>query len=504
MPNQYRMGYVAAVQEGADLTVSISLEGDWEVYCRPSDAAIEIARGADPDFSIPSGPILLVKGSPKSDTIITYPLNTTATSPGFLTQKYERLRTITFEGAVGRGFVFEEDGDNASMWSAPAPTDMDEIREILSELPAGFVRDPFFGLGLNFDLRFLTQVIEQLDGVSDLRLRHGGRTGLPVVSGNSYVLSYRMFDETRRAIRRAHDKALGVAAGEKRTYAHNTLLTALDPQQFPAQAPRYRKDAIVDALGRNPNRALPLSPADRTAIVVAAKSAIRPLSRREPKELLELSREIEVVTLDALIERLRDMLGKKLKEGVWQEFFLDNSFVLRLAFSLPVMLFGDQVSVGGSRFSGAGGKVSDFAARAAATGNLSLIEIKTPDTRLLETTPYRGDLYAPTRELSGAVNQVLDQRYQLQKSISLLKEASDIWDIELYAIQCLVIAGRVPEGRAQQKSLELFRNGLTAVSIITFDELLGKLEHIVEMLKTAPAIGAQSAPVAPSDGIAVS
>ena len=61
----------------------------------------------------------------------------------------------------------------------------------------------------------------------------------------------------------------------------------------------------------------------------------------------------------------------------------------------------------------------------------------------------------------------------------------------------------MPEGRAQQKSLELFRNDLTAVSIITFDELLGKLEHIAEMLKTAPEIGAESDPSAPSDDIAV-
>ena len=118
---------------------------------------------------------------------------------------------------------------------------MDEIREILSELPAGFGRDPFFGLGLNFDLRFLTDAIEKLDGVTDLRLRRGDRAGLPAVSGNSYALSYRMFDEARRAVRRAHDKALDVATGEKRAYAHNTLLTALDPQRFPAQAPPYRK-----------------------------------------------------------------------------------------------------------------------------------------------------------------------------------------------------------------------------------------------------------------------
>jgi hypothetical protein len=52
MLNRYRTGYVATVEEGADLTVAISPEGDWEVYYRPSDAAIEVARDTDLDFSI--------------------------------------------------------------------------------------------------------------------------------------------------------------------------------------------------------------------------------------------------------------------------------------------------------------------------------------------------------------------------------------------------------------------------------------------------------------------
>jgi hypothetical protein len=50
-------------------------------------------------------------------------------------------------------------------------------------------------------------------------------------------------------------------------------------------------------------------------------------------------------------------------------------------------------------------------------------------------------------------------------------------------VQCLVIAGRSPEGKAQLKSFELFRNALKSVTVITFDELLRKLEHLLEVLR---------------------
>src|SRR3954462_11778197 len=70
--------------------------------------------------------------------------------------------------------------------------------------------------------------------------------------------------------------------------------------------------------------------------------------------------------------------------------FHDNPFVLRLAFGYPVIQMGEQVSVGGGKFTGTGGKVSDYAVKAAATGNLALIEIKTGETPLLEKTEYRG------------------------------------------------------------------------------------------------------------------
>ena len=81
--------------------------------------------------------------------------------------------------------------------------------------------------------------------------------------------------------------------------------------------------------------------------------------------------EKKVVTLEALIERLKTMLAKKLKEADWQVFFIDNPFVLCLALGLPIMMVGDQISVGGRKFSDAGDKISDFVVKAAASGQTS-------------------------------------------------------------------------------------------------------------------------------------
>jgi hypothetical protein len=473
-PNRFRTGYVATAEDGAVLSFAVSRAKVWKISYAPAPDAIriasQIASQNHDDFVARNKPIPLVEGNSKTDVVKIYPLNTTATSRAFLRPKYETLLTITLEG-----FEF---GD---------PTDLEEAKDALSNLPAGFVRDPFFGLGLNWDLRYLPNTIADIGSVTDLRIKRGRSGALPQLAGESYILSAKMFDDTRKAINRAHEKALTIASEEKRVFVHNALLTAIDPSRFPREFRSYHKDAVIDAIGNSLARSVALSAKDREAVVSATKSAARSISRSEPEALLELNREIELVTLEGLVVRLKTMLTKKLREGDWQAFFVDNPFVLRLAFGLPIMMLGDQFSVGGRKFSGSGDKISDFAVKAAASGNLSLIEIKTPETRLLEANAYRGDLYAPGRELAGAVNQVLDQRYQLQKSITNLKDASNAWDVESYAIQGMVVAGRMPTGRPQLKSFELFRNGLKSVVVVTFDELLQKLEHLIEVLSAPPS-----------------
>ena len=156
---------------------------------------------------------------------------------------------------------------------------------------------------------------------------------------------------------------------------------------------------------------------------------------------------------------------------------------------MPATLFADQVTVGGMGLDGRGDKIADFALRATATGNLSLVEIKMPKTPLLQPRPYRRGVHGPGHELAGAVTQILDQRRLLQQEFLIRRARSRAPDIEDHALGALVIAGRTPDDPDRTKSLDLYRSELRTVTVLTFDEVIDKLEIVLGILKaggTAP------------------
>ena len=436
--------FVTTNDDGIKLELAFSLEQEWHLSVTPADMEFAAARKRSPDehFDAPQSRIIAY-GKNGIDRVVTFPTTLRGASANFLNPKYRQLQSITFDG-----FGFDRVSNIGSLIGQ------------FESLPKGCNRNPFYGLGMRSDLHTFVSTAFRGD-ISKLTVVHGyGFDGVGKLSieGDRIVLPERLFDRIRRGVDRIHNHALGVATDEKRVMIHNAILHAFDPITYPEMRVRYRKDAIVQVVG-DPRRAA-LSSSDQSAVVTAATLSVRPLARKEPAALLKLSQEIEVVTLEQLVERIRKMMEKNSKESTWQTFLIENSFVLKIAFGIPIALVGGQQSVGGQHFSGSGTKISDIVIKAAASGNVTLVEIKTPNTPLLEKTPYRGDLYSPSRELSGAVNQVLDQRYQLQKSITNLKDSSGEWELESYAIQGLVIAGQMPTERAQLKSVELFRNGL--------------------------------------------
>ncbi|HZY71880.1 MAG TPA: Shedu immune nuclease family protein, partial [Edaphobacter sp.] len=170
--------------------------------------------------------------------------------------------------------------------------------------------------------------------------------------------------------------------------------------------------------------------------------------------------------------------------------------ILRLAFGVPVLLFHGQATVGGRAYGGSGDKRADFLMQAAKTGNLSIVEIKTPQTELLAKREYRGGIFPPHPDLTGAVAQVLDQRWQLQQNNRALaddrrRQAADPADDrpspEVYAVQCVIVAGRSPREVNLQKSFELYRNSLAGVLVLTYDELVLKLVTLLEILRDPEA-----------------
>ena len=176
------------------------------------------------------------------------------------------------------------------------------------------------------------------------------------------------------------------------------------------------------------------------------------------------------------------MMGKKLKEDRWQLFFNENPFILNMAFGYPVIKVQDQASVGGRKLSGSGEKITDFLVKNSLTNNTAIFEIKTPHAALLNKTPFRDGVYTPSAELSGSINQALDQKYQFQGQIAQIKNNSRIYNIESYSVHCCLVVGTTPSGDDRLKSFELFRRNSKDVEIVTFDELLEKLRQLHDFL----------------------
>ena len=178
------------------------------------------------------------------------------------------------------------------------------------------------------------------------------------------------------------------------------------------------------------------------------------------------------------------MVVKKLPEGRWQVFLNENPFILTLAFGYPVIKVHDQASVGGRTIFGTGEKIADFLVKNSMTNNVAIVEIKKPQTKLLNQRKVSDGVYAPSGELVGAMNQTLDQKHRLEQEIAQIKVNSRIYDIESYSLHCCLIVGTVPSGEDRLRSFEMFRGNSKDVEIITFDELLEKLKHLREFLNS--------------------
>ncbi len=451
----------------------------------PAPDAIERSRSVNPKLTLPTAPLLLIEGDPGADKVAMRALTMDANSPNFLKPRHDRIVTITLT-RFGFDWI---DG-------------LDDVLGALERLPPGFVRNPYRGLGIANDVRQIPETVQRL-GVTDLLIAKGASGG-PERRGRTYAIPFARFDEARKEIGRVHDRALQAARAEKGTRLQDALLHPVDPGKFPLVGQPYQPDAVVKAVGDGIRRGVALSAADSALLVEAASGLVREVAQREPSQLLRLTEAVETVTLEGMVAHMRARMGSRHDERDWQRFLSDNAFILRLAFGVPVLLFQGEATVGGRTYGGSGDKKTDFLLKAAKSGNLSIVEIKKPDTDLLEDKVYRGGIHAPHRELSGAVAQAMDQRWHLQRNNALLADAhrrrmaegghtEEEAHPETYAVQCIVVAGTTPTTPDRLKSLELYRNGLAGVTVITYDELLLKLTNLLALLKD-PDAGAFAVP----------
>jgi hypothetical protein len=173
-------------------------------------------------------------------------------------------------------------------------------------------------------------------------------------------------------------------------------------------------------------------------------------------------------------------------EDFWQQALSEHSFVLSQLFSAPAIVIEDQPYVGGKEVTNMGGSLADFLLQNSLTQSVTIVEIKTPKTKLLLESEYRGGVYAPSAELSGAAAQAQSHRDTLTKEFyNLTKGRAEFFP---YDPLCVVIAGDTTQigSDEQRKSFELFRRGLKDVQVVTFDEVFGQARALLELIRRYP------------------
>nr|WP_206696258.1 Shedu immune nuclease family protein [Agrobacterium leguminum] len=402
------------------------------------------------------------------DALFVHPIHVGQGSKNYLQPKYGSLTEVVIP--------------RSTLAPYKLPQTVDDVDELLSSLPKGFETNWRLGLGLLYEYRLICRSVASIPGVNTLVVHGQSGERDAIIRLPEYVLGIKRFHELRREITRTTTHFRREARLEKQRRVHKTLLQSADPVRFPPPEKKIKPDSISD-LTKGGTVVAGLSKRDRRAAVRLVQGSVATLAKSEPQTLLALKSEIELVTLQQLIERFQEMLGKDLPEARWQEFLKSNPFILSMAFSAPAIMIQENAYVGGKQFYGGNGKFADFLMATASSGNLALVEIKKPHTDLLTKTAYRGaDVFPPSQELSGAVYQVLDQQSQLHKNLLTFKDEIQRNDIHAHSIQCIVIAGKTPELPHLRKSFEIVRNSYANVTIITFDELCARLIEIQKAL----------------------
>ncbi len=454
------------IRDGA-LEVEVLHPGVVEVYFVPPEHSLLAAARDVTEAQGKRTKLLDINGPDKILTI--HPIHTFGDRSDFLTPKYDQVERITIEDA---NFIY-------TLFSDEVPTDLEGVFEVLDNLPQAFTKDYAFGLGLAKPYRFIIDAVEALSDCVEIVITNSRATG-PDSNGERFYIAEKDFEQARVELNKIDRNAQTASRAVRAVAAYNILAEHLgQPTQTPAagRSP-YRKLFTAIVQGQEE-----LSKEDQTAVIGALTNHVADIAAAQPEKLAKLRGDIDLVTLEMLIQRYETMLGEKLEESRWQTFFNENPFILSMAFGYPVIKVQDQASVGGRKLSGDGEKITDFLVKNRLTNNVALFEIKKPQTPLLNNTPFREGVYTPSSDLSGSMNQALDQKYQFQKQVTQIKENSRLYDIESYAVHCCLIIGRTPEGEDKKKSFELFRRNSKDVEIVTFDELLEKLRQLSVFLR---------------------
>lgn len=362
----------------------------------------------------------------------------------------------------------------------------ENVREIVyrglpSPLPRGLIKDYRLGYGFT---KVLSPILYQIDKVLQPTKLIVSPKGKTRTDGKTIYLDYADLNKVYPKM----ESLLQRHVKEKEATAKK-FLAPFFSQRFKDIKSAYVKGTIYtivsDQIADDPKS---LSREDFDSMLGLVLKELKNQGLESKKIVLETRERIEKRFLEDTIFSFKKLLDRKLNnnklEKDWESLLKENPWIISNLFATPVFLFQNQAYAGGKEINNTNGKVTDFLYKNNFTDNVAIVELKTHKTELLANKPYRGkDVFSLSPDLSGAVNQVLNQRQNLIQEFVKLR-TKDEW-FESYNPKCLVIAGTtagLPEHGI--KSFDIFRNNLHGVEIVTFDEVLKKLEFFHDLIKS--------------------
>ncbi|QOD42542.1 Shedu anti-phage system protein SduA domain-containing protein [Clavibacter zhangzhiyongii] len=349
-------------------------------------------------------------------------------------------------------------------------------------LPKGFSAVWLFGLGIQRIYRGIVETIEEQTACSIVRFVTSEAEG---PDRDVFCISLERFDAYRATVDRNRGRGNTAVRRVIEAERHNAVadLFGLTPTQ-----PRYGRNPVIQALTEEVETGHVTSPEDRLTMVNETVLAAPQVAQESPQQFGRLREDIELVSLQVLIEQFERSLIGRSNEGFWQRFFTTNPFALQQLFSAPLLVLGGLVHVRGADALGQGGRIADFLCVNTVTRSAIVVEIKTPATRLMSASAYRGSgmatVYATSTELSGAVSQIQAQMESVSRD---LKEVPQFGAIDKWHVRGAVVIGNVSTLNDEQRASFLrYREGLTAVSILGYDEVGERLKGLRDMLESPP------------------
>ena len=401
--------------------------------------------------------VKIIEIVPAASELRIHPIDTRLWQTGLLGPKYSKIRTISLPLDVG------EDVD---------------LVDVMERLPAGFTKDYEYGLGLAQEYELIIDLIEEYTQCDTLAF---GSSVEASVDGPTFRMSFARFEALRAGLASIKGRGDGAIRRVKQAFVHNDLREVLELGEAHYSEGRYPTSKWMTRVAAG---AEPLSDSEQKSLLAATRASASEIAKTNPDRLVRLQRDIELVNLDQLIVAYGEALAARRNEPWWQRFFEENVFVLQLLFGGPTVFVDSQVPIGEGGNRKKGKKIADYLFRSATTNNAALVEIKKPATRLLGKTPYREGVYGVYSEIGKSVAQVLDQALHLTRheADTQTRTLDNSWVSS--APRCFVIAGSTDEldTPEKKKSFDLFREHLSGVRLVTFDEIHDQLRLLRDFL----------------------